>query len=34
MKEFMLEKSQEEGIVIYTDYNMKKDKYYLDYYEK
>lgn len=32
MQEFMLEKSQEEGVVIYTGYDMKKDEYYMDYY--
>ena len=32
MQEFMLKKSQEEGVVIYTGYDMKKDEYYLDYY--
>ena len=32
MQQFMLEKSQEEGVVIYTGYDMKKDEYYLDYY--
>ena len=32
MREFMLEKSQEEGVIIYTGYDMKKDEYYMDYY--
>lgn len=32
MQKFMLEKSQEEGVVIYTGYDMKKDEYYMDYY--
>lgn len=32
MQEFMLEKSQEEGVVIYTGYDIKKDEYYMDYY--
>lgn len=32
MQEFMLEKSQEKGVVIYTGYDMKKDEYYLEYY--
>ena len=32
MKEFMLEKSQEEGVVIYTGYDKVKDEYYMDYY--
>lgn len=32
MQEFMLEKSQEEGVVVYTGYDKKKDEYYLDYY--
>lgn len=32
MQEFMLEKSQEEGVVIYTGYDMQKEEYYLDYY--
>ncbi len=32
IQEFMLEKSQEEGCVIYTGYDKKKDEYYMDYY--
>ncbi len=32
MQEFMLEKSQEEGVVIYTGYDKVKDEYYMDYY--
>lgn len=32
MKNFMLEKSQEQGAIIYTGYDMKKDEYYMDYY--
>lgn len=32
MQEFMIEKSQKEGVVVYTGYDKKKDEYYLDYY--
>lgn len=32
MKDFMLKKSQEQGAIIYTGYDVKKDEYYMDYY--
>lgn len=32
MKEFLTETSKEEGVIVYTGYDKKKDEYYIDYY--